>query len=86
MHLEKLFVQIILFVSDFYKRAGSVKPPQIKWGFSRATMKGFQEWHTKVKKSEYVPSAPIGNVSAVIFWESFHNVNDFWNASRKEGL
>ena len=48
--------------------------------------KGVQEWHTKVMKIVYVPSTTIGNVSAVIFWECFHNVNDFWDASRKESL
>ena len=57
-----------------------------KMGFATATIRGVHEWHTKVRKSEYVPSTPIGNVSAVIFWECFHNVNDFWDASRKEGL
>ena len=86
MHLEKVCVKTILSIMMSTKGQGSVRAPQMKRGFPRSTIKGVQEWHTKVIKSVYVPSAPIRNVSAVIFWECFHNVNDFWDASRKESL
>ena len=80
--------EMLLFVCYVYKRE-RVRAPQIKWGFARSTViKGFQEWQTKVRKCicVYVPSAPVRNVSAVIFGKCFHNVNDFWDASRKESL
>ena len=86
--LTKYEYKLYCLNSDVYNRAegqsGAGTSNEI--GFSYVYYKGVQEWHTKVIKNVYMPSAPIRNVSAVIFWECFHNVNDFWDASRKESL